>query len=336
MELRHLRYFTTLAEELHYGRAAGRLYIAQSALSKQIASLERELGVRLFDRTRRRVELTPSGQLLLPEAQRLVELSARFEQSASRVRAGVLGILRLGYTGPVAEAMLPEILRLHHRRYPETILSLREATTQVVLDDVRDGVFDAAFIRYTSGETGLERLEVKTEPAIVAVPTDHPFARREQIRFAELRGQPLVMMTRAVEPELFDHAIALCAEAGFSPSIVHEADSVQTSLSMVDSGLGLAVVTSSARLTARAGVCYVAVVDPTPTVTLSLVYRGGHGSPALGAFLDSVAAVKRQWDRGPGDAPAGDPGRQTSSAASRAISIAPTTPEQSPRRGATM
>ncbi len=297
MELRHLRYFTTLAEELHYGRAAGRLYIAQPALSKQIASLERELGVKLFDRTRRRVELTPSGALLLPEAQRLVELSTRFTQNARRVRDGLIGTLRLGYTGPVAESALPQLLRLHHRRYPDMIMSLREATTQVVLDDVRDGVFDAAFLRVTSTETDLEVLEVRREPAILAVPQDHPFYAREQVRFAELRDQPLVMMTRDVEPQLYDHAIALCAAAGFSPSIVHEADSVQTTLSMVASGLGLAVVTASARLTARAGVNYLPLVEPTPSVTLSLAHRRDHISPALAAFLLSVQAMKRRWDQ---------------------------------------
>jgi DNA-binding transcriptional LysR family regulator len=295
MELRHLRYFTTLAKELHYGRAADQLYITQPALSKQIASLERELGVLLFDRSRRRVELTPSGRLLLPEAQRLVELSTRLAQSAQRVRDGLFGTLRLGYTGPVAECAMPELLRLHHRRYPDMILSLREATTQAIIDDVRDGVFDAAFLRLTTAETDLTVLDVKVEPAIVAVPADHPFADQDRIRFAELVGQPLVMMTRDVEPQLYDRAIALCAQAGFSPSIVHEADSVQTSLSMVASGLGLAVVTSSAQLTSRAGVCYLALTDPTPSVTLSLAYRGDQVSPSLAAFMHSVHTMKSKW-----------------------------------------
>lgn len=296
MELRHLRYFTTLAEELHYGRAAERLYIAQPALSKQIVSLERELGVTLFDRSRRRVELTPSGRLLLPEAQRLVELSTRLAQSARRVRDGLVGTLRLAYTGPVAESALPELLGLHHRLYPDTIISLREATTQVVLDDVRDGVFDAAFLRWINDDTDLELVKVKVEPAVLAVPDEHPFAARERIRFAELRGQPLVMMTRDVEPQLYEHALVLCARAGFSPSTVHEADSVQTTLSMVASGLGLAVVTSSAQLTTRAGIRYLPLVEPTPSVTLYLAHRKDHISPSLAAFLRSVRTAKTKWE----------------------------------------
>jgi DNA-binding transcriptional LysR family regulator len=296
MELRHLRYFTTLTEELHFGRAASRLHIAQPALSKQIASLERELGVMLFDRNRRRVELTPSGRLLLPEAQRLVELSNRLTQSAQRIRDGLVGTLRLGYTGPVADSALPELLHLHHRRYPSMLLSLREATTQRAIDDVRDGIFDAAFLRHTAGDSDLELIRVKAEPAVVAVPSDHPLANAEVVRFAELKGEPLVMMTRDVEPQLYDHAIALCAEAGFTPTIVHEADSVQTSLSMVASGLGLAVVTSSAQRSAVSGVRYLAIIEPTPTITLYLAHRKDQISPSLAAFLQSVEAMKKKWE----------------------------------------
>lgn len=298
MELRHLRYFTTLAAELHYGRAAARLYIAQPALSKQIANLERELGVRLFERTRRRVELTPAGTTLLPEAQRLVELSTRFAQNSRRLRGGMVGMLRLGYTGPVAESAMPPLLRLHHRHYPDVIMSLREATTQSVLDDVRDSIVDAAFLRVTRAETDLEVIDVKQEPAIVAVPNDHPFSERREIRFAELRSQPLVMMTRSVEPELYDHAIALCAGAGFSPAVVHEADSVQTSLSMVASGLGLAVVTASARSSAREGVTYLSLIDPTPSISLSIAYRRDRLTPQLAGFLDSAREMKARWAGG--------------------------------------
>lgn len=295
MELRHLRYFTTLARELHYGRAAGQLFITQPALSKQIASLERELGVTLFDRNRRRVELTASGRLLLPEAQRVVELSSRLAQSAQRVRDGMFGTLRLGYTGPVAESTLPELLRWHHRCYPDMILSLREATAASVLDDVRDGVFDAAFLRTPVEPTRLTLLDVKVEPAVLAVPAEHEFASRERIRFAELVGQPLVMMTRDVEPQLYDHALTSCARAGFCPAAIHEADSVPTALSMVASGLGLAVVTSSAQVAARAGVRCLSLVDPTPTITISLAYRGHQISPALAGFIHSVMSIKRQW-----------------------------------------
>ncbi|MQA10760.1 MAG: LysR family transcriptional regulator [Pseudonocardiaceae bacterium] len=295
MELRQLRYFTVLAEELHYGRAAERLYIAQPALSKQIASFERELGVRLFDRTRRRVQLTSSARLLLPEAKRLVEMSQRFTDNARRVREGEIGDLRLCYTGTVAESALPELLRLHHERCPSVVLSLRETNTQAALDDVRDGMFDAAFLRHTTAETDLEVVKVKEEPAIVAIPESHPYAARDVVRFTELRGQPLVMMTRNVEPHLFDHAITLCSAAGFSPFVIHEADSVQTTLSMVASGLGLAVVTASAQLTARTGVEYRPLIDPTPSVTLSLAYRGDQITPPLDAFLESVRLMIEKW-----------------------------------------
>ncbi|MCU1476244.1 MAG: transcriptional regulator, LysR family [Subtercola sp.] len=296
MELRHLRYFTTLTEELHFGRAALRLHIAQPALSKQIANLERELGVVLFERNRRRVELTPSGRLLLPEAKRLVELSARFQQSARRIREGLVGTLRLGYTRTVADSLLPDLLRLHHRRFPSMLMSLRETTTQTAIDDVRDGIYDAAFLRHVSGEVDLELMEVKVEPAVLAVPIGHPLATAKLVHFADLKGEPLVMMTRDIEPQLYDHAIALCAEAGFEPTIVHEADSVQTTLSMVSSELGVAVVTSSAQKSAISGVVYVALTDPTPTVTLSLVYRKDHVSPSLAAFLQSVQAMKKKWE----------------------------------------
>jgi DNA-binding transcriptional LysR family regulator len=280
-----------LAEELHYGRAAERLYISQPALSKLIAGLERELGVPLFERTRRRVELTTSGRLLLPEAQRLVELSQRFVHNCARIRKGLVGHLRLGYTGPVAESALPELLRAHHTRFPDVVWSLREGTSQSALDDLRDGVFDAIFLRSTACPDDLEVLVVREEPAVLAMPTGHPLSQRSEVPFAELRNQPLVMMTRQVEPQTYDHAISLCTAAGFSPAVVHEADSVQTSLSMVASGLGLAVVTASAEQTVRSGVEYRPLIDPTPVVVICLVYRRGHVSPALAGFLDTVTDV---------------------------------------------
>jgi DNA-binding transcriptional LysR family regulator len=295
MELRHLRYFTTLAEELHYGRAAERLFIAQPALSKQIAALERELGVSLFDRSRRRVDLTSSGKLLLPEAQRLVELSKRFVEHGRRIRHGQVGTLRVGYTATVAEAMLSELLHAHHERCPDVLWSVHERSSQRALDDLRDGIFDAVFLRSTTSPDDLDVITVREEPAVLAVPIGHAMAAVDRVRFADLRDQPLVMMTRQVEPQAYDHAIAICAAAGFSPGVVHEADSVQTSLSMVASGLGLAVVTSSAQHCARAGVVYRPLVDPTPTVTLCLAYPRHRISPALAGFLDTLSALRAGW-----------------------------------------
>jgi DNA-binding transcriptional LysR family regulator len=298
MELRQLTCFTTLARELHYGRAAAQLFISQPALSKHIASFERELGVQLFQRTRRSVALSAAGRLLLPEAERIAEMCQRFEQHATTVRAGRLGELRLGYTGTVAMGGMADVLGIFRDDCPDVITSLREATTKAVLDDVADGIFDAAFVRYVDREASdLAVTLLRTEPAILAVAPGHPFADREQVRFAEMAGQSMVMMTRQVEPQLYDHAIGLCAGAGFSPSIVHEADSLQTTLTMVSSGIGVAVVPRSAMALAGSGAVAVRLVEPTPAVSLRLVHRRDNQSPVLAAFLLAGGRAEERWRR---------------------------------------
>lgn len=297
MELRQLTCFATLARELHFGHAAAALFMSQPALSKQIVSLERELGVQLFDRTRRSVVLNESGRQLLPEAERIVELAQRFEHNADAVRSGRVGRLRLGYTGAVAAGAMSEVLRHFRAEHPDVVHSLREATTQAVLDDVRDGVFDAAFVRYTGDVNDVRVTLLKTEPAVLAMSVDHAYAAREYVRFAELADQAIVMMTRPVEPQLYDHALALCAAAGFSPHVVHEADSVQTTLAMVAAGIGVAVVTSSAQALGRDDIVFRTLVDPTPAVSLRLVHRTDNRSPSLAAFVEAATELARRWDR---------------------------------------
>lgn len=298
MELRQLTCFTTLARELHYGRAAAQLFISQPALSKQIASFERELGVQLFQRTRRSVALSAAGRLLLPEAERIAEMCQRFEQHATTVRAGRLGELRLGYTGTVATSGMADVLGIFRADCPDVITSLREATTRAVLDDVSDGIFDAAFIRYVDREEpDLVVTLLRTEPAVLAVFPRHRFAGRDQVGFAELAGEPMVMMTRRVEPQLYDHALGLCARAGFSPAVVHEADSVQTTLTMVSSGIGVAVVPRSAMTLAGPDAIAVRLVEPTPAVSLRLVHRRDNHSPALAAFLRAGGRAEERWRR---------------------------------------
>ena len=288
MELTELRCFVTLAEQLHYGRAAGRMYISQSALSKRIAGLERELGVVLFERTRHEVALTEAGRRLLPDAQRVVGVAAGFAEGARRLRSGEAGGLRMGYSGAVSVGALTDVLDHFRRHSPGVEISLRESASHAtMLNEVADRILDAAFVRYIRADHRLSVVELRREPTAVAVYAAHPYFIRQSLDFAELQGQPLVMLAREVDADVHAHATLLFERAGFAPPRVHEAQSVQTSLTMVASGLGLAVVTASAASVVPAGVRCVPLTDPS-WVSVWLAHRAGDTSPALARLVSGL------------------------------------------------
>ena len=288
MELTELRCFVTLAEQLHYGRAAARMYISQSALSKRIAGLERELGVVLFERTRHEVALTEAGRRLLPDAQRVVDVATGFSESARRLTSGEAGGLRMGYSGAVSVGALTDVLEHFRECSPGVEISLRESASHAtLLNDVADRLLDAAFVRYIRADPRLSIVELRREPTVVAVYATHPYFSRQSLDFAELRDQPLVMLGREVDADVHAHATLLFERAGFAPPRVHEAQSVQTSLTMVASGLGLAVVTASAALVVPAGVRCVPLTAPS-WVSVWLAYRAGDTSPVLARLVSGL------------------------------------------------
>src|SRR5262245_47445512 len=192
MELRHLRYFVAVASELHFARAAQRLFISQPALSQQIRGLEGELGLKLLERNRRGVRLTPEGTAFLAEARAVVQQADRAAEVARSLAGGATGQLRLGHLRAMLSGPPERVVREYERRYPGVELIADSGTTASNVERVRNGTLDVAFVMAPVDGTELNCVEIATEPIVVALPSGHPLTRRRRIRREELAGVPLV------------------------------------------------------------------------------------------------------------------------------------------------
>ena len=215
MELRQLRYFVVLAEELHFGRAASRLFIVQPALSKQIASLEKELGAELFVRTKRHVELTLAGRALLADARQILAQVDGVSARAQLASRGEVGALDIGFIVPVLYDLLPYMLRRYRAAYPNVELNFHELHTRDVVDGVLGRDLHIGFTRLpVSAGADLHVHPLVEEPLLVAMPEDHPAAAKETVALADLATENFILITRSAEPELHDAHVATCAAAG--------------------------------------------------------------------------------------------------------------------------
>jgi DNA-binding transcriptional LysR family regulator len=289
MELRHLRYFVTLAEELHFGRAAQRLHIQQPPLSRQIQLLEAELGFPLFERSRRRVELTPAGRALLGRARQVFDALDAAIHDARSASEGESGRLVVGYPSSLAYSGLTELLRAFRTRFPAVELSLRELSPGEQIDALKAGGLDVGFVRSAIDDPALGAELVRRESLMVVLPDDHRLAAQRTIPLQALRHEPFVMFPRARGPAFFDQLMGLCHAAGFTPQIVQEAPQLDI-ISMVAAGFGVSIMPSSMRNFRRPGLSFRAIVG-APQVELSIVWRHQNLSPALHKFLDLVRVL---------------------------------------------
>jgi len=291
MELRHLRYFVAVAEELHFGRAANRVGIAQPPLSKQIQQLEDEIGVKLFKRTKRRVSLTHAGETFLKEARQTLHLSERAVRSARRADRGEIGRLVLGSVGSATYSFLPYALRLFRNRFPNVELVLLELTTHEQLDALHEKAVDAAFVRQPIKDDALFIENLFQESFIVALPLHHALASRTSIPLRLLTSEGFIMFSRQQRITFYDQVASLCHEAGFSPKIVQEAVQIPTVLGMVSAGMGVALVPSSVQKLRLAGVAYRNLEKVDRTTQLAMAWRCDDDSPVLSAFLNVAREV---------------------------------------------
>ena len=289
MELRHVRYFVAVAEELHFGRAARRVRVAQPALSKQVMSLERELGARLLDRRGRRVELTGAGRVFLEKARIILEGVGEAERAAARAGRGEAGRLSVGFTGMALYSVVPGIVRAFGERYPGVDLSLREMCTRTMAEALLGKRVDVGFLHPPVGAAaGAGELALKTvrsEPLIVALPEGHDLLGLPEVPLARLADERFVVFPRDEGPELYDRIVGMCRASGFSPAVVDEAASPQTAVGLVAAGLGVSLVWECMRNLARPGVVYRPLAERTPRMRTALAWRRGDPSPVLEAFL---------------------------------------------------
>jgi DNA-binding transcriptional LysR family regulator len=285
MEFRHLRYFIAVAEELHFGRAAERLHIAQPPLSQQIRQLEEELGFQLFHRTKRSVQLTEAGQAFLKEARRVLKQLEQAVQVGQLTNRGEMGQLVLGFVSSAAYNVLPTILRHFRALAPAVKLTLRELTTDQQLNRLRAGRIDIGLLRPPVEEEGLAQLILLQEPLMVALPELHPLAEQAQISLKAIANEPFILFPRHLAPGLYDQIISLCQTAHFSPNVAKEAVQMQTIVSLVAAEMGIAIVPASLQNLQRTGVVYRPMQEQTPKAAIALVWRHQDASPTVQRFL---------------------------------------------------
>ncbi len=291
MELRHLRYFIAVAEELHFGRAAERLRMAQPPLSQQIQKLEGELGFQLFYRTKRRVQLTEAGEVFLEEAQQIfrqLEQAVRVGQQTSR---GEMGRLAIGFVSSAAYNVLPPILNQFRQTFPAVNLTLQELTTDQQLQWLREKRIDVGFLRPPIADPAFQVMTILREPLVVAMPEAHALAAQPAVSLRSLASEPFILFPRPLAVGLYDQIISLCQTADFSPRVVQEAIQMQTIVSLVAAGMGIAIVPVSLQNLQRIGVVYRPLQEPTPEAAIALVWRQQDHSPVVQRFLDSVNQV---------------------------------------------
>jgi DNA-binding transcriptional LysR family regulator len=256
VELRHLRYFVAVAEELHFGRAAQRLHLAQPPLSQQIRKLEDILGHALFLRTSRAVKLTSAGEVFLDRARSTLRKVHEDVEDVRSVGRGEVGSLKVGFIGSGMLTALPGILGMYRRQFPKVDLQLREFYSAGVIRALQEGSVDVGFLRDGGEAEGLEVETLLSEPFVAALPAKHPLAKRKTISAAQLRDEPFVLFSPSAGRRAYEKTVSICETHGFRPRVVQEAPQWLTILRLVGAGLGVTIAPACVeQIAARDVIC---------------------------------------------------------------------------------
>jgi DNA-binding transcriptional LysR family regulator len=294
MELRHLKCLAVLAEELHFTKAAERLGIAQPALTQQIQALERDLGVRLFQRTKRAVHLTEAGRLTLDEALRTLQQAERTRLIANQAGRGEKGLIEIGYVGSAAfSGVLARTISAYRKTNPNVELRLDELSIQQLLSDLSSNRLDAAFLRLPvkPWPVGLASAAILSEPIVVAVPTTHALAKKRAISIASLADEPFIAMRHMEGVGFHAQVEEICRRHQFVPRITQRAQQFGAIASLVGARLGVALVPASIRNLSLFNVTLRPLADVKEVTTLALVFRKSEQAPAVVSFIQKVRRV---------------------------------------------
>lgn len=297
MEMRHLRYFIAVAEELHFTRAAERLHIGQPPLSQAIQVLEADIGAQLFARTKRSVRLTEAGKLFLTDARRILALSEQAGETARRAERGEAGELRIGFTFSTPLTPLFAAVINHYRRaYPHVTLTLHEMATLRQLDGLIQRSLDLGFIRPpdVGHADELKLTPMRQDPLVAVLSTASPLARKKKIEMRELKAMPFVMYPPGAGTGIYPQIFRLCREAGFVPHVALEAGEASTIIGLVAAGCGVSLLPKSFDRIRMDGVCYRPIADEGATTTLLLAQRGDEVSPLVEAFVALAMEAARE------------------------------------------
>jgi DNA-binding transcriptional LysR family regulator len=299
MELRRLRYFVAVAEELHFRRAADRLHLAQPALSQQVRKLEVEIGVDLFHRSRRGVALTPAGTVFLDEARRLLRHADEAARTARNARTGTAGRIRVGHLADAVPSTLLRAIAAFAARNPGVEIVPETIAARRGVEDVRTGRLDIAVIGLPAPAEGLNVTPFATERAVAAVPDRHLLSGRASIPLGALGETPLIMLPRPTNPAFYDAVLGGCRTAEISPHLIDVSQpEVEHALLLVASGMGVALLPASAAdRYSTVGVSFRPIEPPAPTIDIALVSRSEPAEIPIAAFLRIVTDLVRESRR---------------------------------------
>jgi DNA-binding transcriptional LysR family regulator len=298
MEMRKLRHFVTVAEELHFGRAARRLSITQPPLSMSIRSLEAELGVELFERTRRNVALTYAGAAFLDEARAILERAERAVDLTRAVHRGQAGSLTVGFLAATAYTLLPLVLRDFAARSPRVALELKELTMSQQFEAFRRGDIDIGMLRPPIADAALSSEVIFEEPMVVALPARHPLAKLARIPAKRLVDQPFIMYPRLPGMVFNELILGYCKKAGFVPRVAQQATQTHAVMGLVSAGLGVAIVPDSVRIMRMRGVVVRPLAEGAPIASTALAWQKSNDSPLIPAFVDIARVAARRFESG--------------------------------------
>ena len=304
MELRHLRYFVAVAEELNVRRAAERLHVSQPPLSRQIHDLEDEIGAKLFIRGKRGMQLTEAGRFLLQEARQILVKSERAIRLTNAASRGEAGRLSIAYSAAIFDPIFSRAVRLFRQRYPLVELAMRELSFAGQLQALLDQQIDAGYVvfdsRQTQGDFTFEC--IRRVPTCIALPREHPLTKRKQLKLRDLAHEPFIF-PRQTMSTFRGWLVELCRTAGFTPQIVQEADNAMGILGLVAAGVGVAFTPDTGRIFGAMGIEFRALPPDTPNFELHLVSRRDNQSPLLPAFLGILRDCARSAEKKPKSKP---------------------------------
>jgi DNA-binding transcriptional LysR family regulator len=289
MELRHLRYFVAVAEELHFSKAAEKLHIAQPPLSQQIQQLEAELGVKLFHRkTKRQVQLTEAGKVFLQEVDRLLVQLETAVELTQRIGRGQTGQLRIGFTSLAIYDLLPLILQQFREQFLEVELVLRELTTSQQEQALKDSLIHVGFAHPPLEDDTLSYQCIHRETLVVALSSTHSLAQQERICVRSLKDEPLIVFPRYLAPGLYDRIMSLFGQVNVQPNIIQEAIQMQTIIGLVSARMGVAITPSSLQNLQRSGVVYRPLLEDVPIIETAVIWQQSSLTPIVENFLQLV------------------------------------------------
>jgi DNA-binding transcriptional LysR family regulator len=297
IELRHLRYFIAVAEELHFGRAAERLRISQPPLSQQIQALELQIGARLLLRNNRNVSLTPAGEMFLRNAYQVLSQVEDAAAQAARIHRGEIGQLTLGFTSssPFIGAV-SRSLKHFRQLHPHVHLQMAEINSRQQIEPLLDGKLDLGIMRNTRLPDGLDYRLLLDEPLVAVLPEDHPLAKHAELEVQALADQPFVFFSREVGTALYDEILSLLASAGITPYITQEVGEAMTIVGLVSTGLGVSILPASFMRINVDGVKYVPLTEPE---FISQVWLVNHHHRPLSAPAQALMTLLLDFHKTP-------------------------------------